>query len=110
MKKAAFALVVLFICASAASQETRARMTGTAIDGQGALVPGVTVTALNTATNVSTEAVTNASGVYTIQQLVPGPYKITASLQGFKTFVREGIDLHTAETVNVNVQLAVGGL
>jgi hypothetical protein len=110
MKKAAFALVVLFICASAAAQETRARMTGTAIDGQGALVPGVTVTALNTATNVSTEAVTNASGVYTIQQLVPGPYKITASLQGFKTFVREGIDLHTAETVNVNVQLAVGGL
>ncbi len=110
MKKAAFALVVVFICASAAAQETRARMTGTAVDGQGALVPGVTVTALNTATNVSTEAVTNASGVYTIQQLVPGPYKITASLQGFKTFVREGIDLHTAETVNVNVQLSVGGL
>src|SRR5687768_10266562 len=108
MKKAAFALVALFICASAAAQETRARITGTAIDGQGSLVPGVTVTALNTATNVSTEAVTNASGVYTIQQLVPGPYKITASLQGFKTLVREGIDLHTAETVTVNVQLDVG--
>ena len=73
MKKATFALVVFFIYASAAAQETRARMTGTVVDGQGALVPGVSVTALNSATNVSIEAVTNASGVYTMQRLVPGP-------------------------------------
>jgi len=103
-------LLAVLICAPAAAQETRARITGTATAAQGSVVPGVTVTAVNTATNVSTEAVTNDSGVFTIQQLVPGPYRVTASLQGFKTFVREGIDLHTAETVNVNVQLTVGGL
>jgi len=102
--------LALLTCSPVAAQETRARITGTATDVQGSMVPGVTVTALNTATNVSTEAVTNASGFFTIQQLVPGPYKVTASLQGFKTFVRDGIDLHTAETVNVSVQLAVGGL
>ncbi|PYR53671.1 MAG: hypothetical protein DMF91_28010, partial [Acidobacteria bacterium] len=40
----------------------------------------------------------------------PGRYKITAALQGFKTFVREGIVLHTAETATVNVQLALGAV
>jgi Carboxypeptidase regulatory-like domain/TonB dependent receptor/TonB-dependent Receptor Plug Domain len=110
MKKFVLVALALLVWAPAAAQETRGRITGTVQDGQGSLVPGVTVTALNTETNVSTEAVTNASGVFTIQQLVPGPYKVTAALQGFKTFVREGIEVHTAETVNVNVQLAVGGL
>ena len=70
---------------------------------------GVTVTALNTATNVATEAVTNASGVFTIQQLVPGPSR-SPRAAGFKTFVREGITLRTAETVTINVQLEVGGV
>ena len=110
MKYFAFLFVIISLCTPAAAQETRARITGVVSDGQGAVVPGVTVTALNTDTNVSTEAVTNASGAFTIQQLVPGPYRITAALQGFKTFVREGIELHTAETVTVNVPLTVGAL
>ena len=73
-------LVAVFLCAigiplHAHAQETRARITGTVTDQQGSVVPGVTVTALNTSTNVTTEAVTNASGVFTIQQLLPGPYR-----------------------------------
>ena len=103
---AAFALLVG--TSPVIAQETRARITGTAADDAGNLVPGVTVAAVNTDTNVSTEAVTNSSGVFTVQQLVPGRYKVTAALQGFRTFVREGIDLHTAETVTVNVHLTVG--
>ncbi len=104
--------LALLMCISVAAfaQETRARITGVVIDAQGSVVPGVTVTALNTATNVATESITNSSGAFTIQQLTPGPYKVTAALQGFKTFAREGIELHTAETVTVNVQLAVGAV
>ena len=96
--------------AVAFAQETRATVTGTVRDSQGARIPGVTVTVLNTDTNVSTDGVTNESGVFTVQKLQPGPVKITAALPGFKTFVREGITLRTAETVTVDVQLAVGGL
>lgn len=91
-------------------QQLRATVTGTVADPQGGVIPGVTVTALNTETNVSTEGVSNAQGVFTLQQLSPGPYKITAALSGFKTFVREGITLRTAETVTVNVGLSPGGL
>ena len=106
---AGFALALL-VATPALAQETRATVTGIVKDAQGAVVPGVTVTALNTDTNVATEDVTNPSGVFTIQKLQPGPIRITASLPGFKTFVREGITLRTAETVTVNVQLTLGAV
>ena len=93
-----------------AGQQLRATVTGTVTDAQGGVVPGATVTALNTDTNVSTEVQSNVSGAYTVQQLIPGPYRVTAGLSGFKTFVREGLTLRTAETVTVNVTLSVGAV
>ena len=73
-------------------------------------MPGATVAALNTDTKVSVEAVTNQQGVYTIQQLSPGPYRVSVSLKGFKTYVREGLTLRTAETVTINVTLPIGAV
>ena len=102
--------VLMLLPAAAFAQQFRATITGTVVDAQGAVVPGVTVTALNTDTNVSIEAVTNEKGAYALQQLTPGPYRITAALSGFKTFVRDGVTLHTAETVTVNMTLSVGAV
>ena len=106
------ALAAFALAASAPvfAQETRATITGIVKDAQGAVVPGVTVTVVNTDTGVTTEDTTNEAGVFNIQKLPPGPVKVTAALSGFKTFVREGVTLRTAETVTLNVQLAVGGL
>jgi carboxypeptidase family protein len=104
------AFVALLVCGSAAAQETRARITGTVTDGQGSVIPGVTVTAVNTETNVATEALSNSSGAFTVQSLIPGRYRVTAALQGFKTFAREGIELHTAETLTLGVTLSVGAI
>src|SRR5262245_3417555 len=109
-RKYALALLLVLLPTIASAQQFRATITGTVTDAQGALVPGATVTALNTDTNVSVEAQTNERGVYTIQQLTPGPYKISAALSGFKTFVREGVTLRTAETVTVNMALSMGGV
>jgi Carboxypeptidase regulatory-like domain len=105
-------LLCTWICASAvlSAQETRATVTGTVKDAQGAVIPGVTVTVLNTDTNVSYESVTNESGVFTVQRVQPGRVKVTAALPSFKTFVREGVTLRTAETVTLAIQLIVGGL
>jgi hypothetical protein len=103
-------LTIFILSGVAAAQETRATITGTVKDSQGAVVPGVTVTVLHLPTNVATDAVTNEQGVFTVQKLAPGPVKITATLPGFKTFVREGITLRTAETVTITVTLEVGGI
>ena len=59
---------------------------------------------------MSYEATTNEAGVFTVQRIQPGPVKVTAALPGFKTFVREGVTLRTAETVTLGIQLSVGGL
>jgi len=105
------AIVVLVTTGGASSaQEIRATVTGRVTDEQAAVLPGAVVTATNLDTNVSVESVTDAVGGYTISQLQPGRYRLTASLQGFKAFVREGIVLHTAETAAVNIQLSLGTL
>ena len=77
-------LLLLFLPALSSAQETRATVTGTVSDPQGAVVPGVTVTVLNIDTNVATEAVTNESGVFSVRQLHPGPlpgHGLAAGLQ-----------------------------
>lgn len=103
-------IALLVAPASARAQQFKANVTGTVVDAQGAVVPGVTVTVTNTDTNVSVDTVTEKDGVFSVKDVVPGKYKLTASLTGFKTFVREGIVLHTAETANIQVKLDVGNL
>ncbi len=72
-------------------------------------MPGVTVTALNTDTNVSTEAVTNAQrrvhDAAAAARAVQG-HGGAAGLQDLRR--AKASTLHTAETVTVNVPLSVG--
>src|SRR5262245_2074291 len=56
----------------------------------GAVVPGVTVTATQTATGVSRRASTEPDGSYVMTQLPIGPYQLTAEKTGFKTYVQKG--------------------
>ncbi|HTM26529.1 MAG TPA: carboxypeptidase regulatory-like domain-containing protein [Vicinamibacterales bacterium] len=105
-----FALVLLLILlpAAAFAQQFKANLAGSVTDVQGAVVPGVTVTVTNTDTNVSADTVTDSNGVFSVKDLVPGKYKVAATLSGFKTFVREGIVLHTAETATIEIKLDLG--
>src|SRR5438128_592599 len=102
--------LALLIGARAEAQQFKASVTGTITDAQGAVIPGVSVVVLNVDTNVPAETVTNGQGVFVVQDVIPGPYRITAALAGFKTYVREGIVLRTAETVTLHIALTVGVL
>jgi hypothetical protein len=84
---------------------------GTVTDTTGSVLPGVTVEARSPALieQVRT-AVTNGSGQYQIVELRPGTYSVTFRLTGFSTLVREGIELPTGFTANVEVQLRVGAV
>jgi Carboxypeptidase regulatory-like domain len=76
-------ICLLFLAAPAAAQGELGTITGTFTDAQGAVVPGVTATAVNLDTNVKTTAVSNQSGVYVLTSLVNGRYRLTATLDGF---------------------------
>jgi hypothetical protein len=102
------ALMLLLLPVSVYAQQFKANLNGIVIDAQGAVVPGVTVTVANADTGVATEMVTDGAGAFSVKDVVPGRYKVTAALSGFKTFVRDGIVLHTAETATIEVRLDLG--
>src|SRR5690349_3353564 len=86
MKNAILAAFLLFaVSIPAYSQASFARVSGAVQDATGALIPGVTVTATNVNTGVVATELTNESGVYNFPSLIPGTYKIAASLTGFQT-------------------------
>ncbi len=90
------------------SQEFRATISGRVIDSSGAVVPNVTVKAINTASNETSQAVTDTSGVYTIPFLRPGQYTVTATANGFKTFNRTNITLVVGQQAGIDIPLEVG--
>jgi len=66
---------VLFLAAAAKAQVPTAVLTGVVQDPTGALVANVRVTAIDTDTNLSRQAVTDESGTFRIPALNPGPYR-----------------------------------
>jgi len=66
-------------------------ITGTITDPAGAVVPGASVEAKNTATGVAFSAVSTNTGSYTIPDLPVGIYAVTARIQGFKTYTHTNI-------------------
>ncbi len=90
------------------AQGASATVSGFVMDASGAKVPAATVTFLNTANGVSSTTTTNATGLYRLNGLLPGLYRSTVSVQGFKTLVREGIDLHVEDQVSLDYALDIG--
>ena len=86
-------------------------ITGIVSDTSGAVMPGVTVEAASPALIEQTRtAVTDSSGAYRVTDLRPGTYKVTFTLPGFNTFIRDGLVLESDFTATVHAQLKVGGL
>ena len=78
------ALAGLLLSTTAAAQTGLATVTGIVSDESGGAVPGLTVTAVNQATNIAYTGVTNAAGNYIITSVPIGGYVITADLPGFR--------------------------
>jgi hypothetical protein len=86
-------------------------LAGVVRDTSGAVLPGVTVEASSPAliTKVRT-GVTDDAGQYRIPDLPPGTYKITFTLPGFSTVVREGLELSGGGVMTIGAEMQVGSL
>src|SRR5688572_25332417 len=103
VRRLLLAVAVLALPAIGYAQE--AVLTGTVTDSTGAVLPGVTVAAVNATTGNRFEAVTDATGIYRVPVRV-GTYQITSDLQGFTTVTRSNLQLLVGQTVTVNLQMA----
>ncbi len=94
-----------------APAQAQSAIAGVVRDTSGGVLPGVTVEASSPVLieGVRT-AVTDSQGRYQIIDLRPGVYTVTFDLTGFTTVKREGIELPTAFTATLNMELKVGGL
>src|SRR5262249_51863870 len=85
-------------------------ITGVVQDSTGARIPGVSVTASNTATGVKTETMTNESGAYNLSNVAVGRYELEATLPGFRTARVANIELRNNETLRFNLTMEVGNV
>jgi hypothetical protein len=110
MKTPCKATFCLLLTASSVlfAQEFRATISGQVTDQSGAAVVGAKVTAVSVERNVPYEAVTNSSGRYLIQFLLPGNYTLTSEQSGFKKYVREGISLLASDKAVLDIKLELG--
>jgi len=84
-------------------------ITGHVIDSSGAAIAGAKVTVTNIATAISLDSTTNGSGIYVVQQLNPGIYRVEAVAPGFKTTVRARLALDVDGKLGIDLKLEVGG-
>jgi Carboxypeptidase regulatory-like domain len=102
-----FALVFLFAGLSRADNQY-ATIRGQVLDQTKAAIPGAQVTAINTGTNDTRNAMTQADGSYEFLGLPIGTYNVTVKKDGFQTYVATGITLVVNQIYVLNPTLQVG--
>jgi hypothetical protein len=111
-----FAIYVLVLACSGlfglparlSAQVVGATMSGTVSDTSGGVVPGANISVKNVATGITRATVTNGAGLYSVPNLQPGPYEITAAASGFNTDVRSGITLNVGQELVLNFTVKPG--
>jgi hypothetical protein len=101
-------LAALLLSAAAVGQDINAMLRGVVTDPSGAVITKATVLITNTEKGVSRTILTDEKGEYVAAQLSPQTYSITLTAPGFKTSVRNGYSLQTAQDAQLNFSLSVG--
>ena len=109
MKRLSFVIALVLVYAMPAfAQIQGGTISGVVKDEQGGVLPGVTVEAQGV--DATQTFVTDTTGDYRFLNLAPGPYKITATLQGFTTVIRENIIVAVGRSVDLPLTLKVAAV
>ena len=92
------------------AQVLKGQILGTITDASGAVIPGASMSLMETNTNVARVGETNESGLYVFPNLDPGLYQVEAASDGFSTVVRSDIDLQPNSTVRVDLEMTPGAV
>jgi hypothetical protein len=101
-------LTALIFLVPSFAQQTLGSLNGTVADPTGAAVAGATVSATNSAINVTQTTTTQRDGFFQIFNLPIGTYSIRVSQQGFETTELKGIAVQEARATTVNATLKIG--
>src|SRR5215212_2692446 len=111
MKRFAVLSLIIFTAHLSAfgQQPANATLTGMITDPHGAAVPGVKITATQTATGLRRDTVSNEDGLYVFSNMSPGDYELRLEAKGFTTRVsKTSVSLKVGQTVTLDVPLDIG--
>jgi len=103
-------LIPCTISAQGGGASSTGTIQGRVADASGAILPGVTVTAVSPSMIGAQTQITNENGTYRFPAVPPGVYSLTFELSGFSTVKRDGIQISLGFTANVNTELALATL
>ncbi|HVR24043.1 MAG TPA: TonB-dependent receptor [Candidatus Polarisedimenticolia bacterium] len=83
---------------------------GTVTDSTGAVVPNATVTVTDVAKGTSETALSNESGQYRVQHLIPDTYTVAAEAKGFNKVTTQNVIVYADTAPKVDITLAVGSV
>src|SRR5436190_2657418 len=90
---------------------TTGAIAGVVKDPQGQIVPGATVTAVHVPSGTTYEAVTQSDGRFFIPGMrVGGPYKVTASLPGFSSEVKNEVSVTLGVSTDLDFTLKLANV
>src|SRR5689334_10336995 len=101
---------LLLLSITTARADELATLTGYVTDPIGLHVTGVKVQATNIETNVSYFGESNSEGLFRIGGIPSGSYRVVVQKTGFKTTVKQGLELHVQDVVSLNFQLEIGSV
>lgn len=92
------------------AQVTTADLTGTVTDSSGQVVAGATVTVANPRTGFSRTITTDSSGSFSITELPPDVYTITAEASSFSKSVVRDLELNVGSRRTITIELKPGAI
>src|SRR5580658_1972225 len=95
---------------TASAQVLYGSLTGNVTDVSGSAVPNAKVDAANISTGIGKQATTDGRGVFLMQDLQAGVYKVTISAPAFATLVESGVLIAENTDRRVDVQLQVANV
>ena len=105
-----FLIVSSLVISPVLAQTATGDITGRVLDAQGNVVAGALVTAKNAATGATRSTNSNDVGEYTITQLPPGTYEVTAEAKGFSRALQKGLEVNVGAKPTLNFELKAGGV
>jgi len=99
--------IALAVVVPTFAQSGSGSLEGVVTDTDGAVLPGVTVTATNEATGIERVTVSGPDGRYRLPGLLPGVYVARFALEGFTTIEQTGVRINVGSTRDLNVTLQV---
>ena len=102
MRRFAWAITLSLLLSAVLFGQTTS-LTGTVSDPSGAVIPAATITIINSATGSERTTVSDNQGRYTLPQVTPGTYKITAKVSGFSDVVIDHVELLVAQPATIPI-------